>query len=383
MKPFTRPPEIKIAVFIASSEGLGGGGAEQVVLNITRGFAEQGYKTDLVLLKVAGVFIPKIHPTVTVINLDVASDRPGLTLRKILALRRYLQAEQPSVFFANSDTDNTALWARLLAGVSTQMISVIHAPFSEIIQWMTSRPKRYMTLWSYQWIDKIITCSQGVAEDFCKTTGLSKTRLKVIYNPIVNSEILDKGQESLEHPWFAPGSPPVILGVGRLVKIKDFSTLIQAVSQAAQHRPMRLIILGEGEERPQLEALIETLGLAAIVRLEGFQINPFAYLARAALFVLSSLFEGFGNVLVEAMTLGTPVIATHAKGGGPAEILANGQYGQLVPIGDPVALAAAILNTLAHPPDPAILQQRSRDFSLAASTAAYLSVVKHNPQKRL
>jgi glycosyltransferase involved in cell wall biosynthesis len=123
--------------------------------------------------------------------------------------------------------------------------------------------------------------------------------------------------------------------------------LIEAFAQVRKSHPTRLLILGEGEERPQLEALIRQLGLEQDVNLPGFVSNPYPYMAHAALFVLSSRWEGLPTVLVEAMSLRTPVIATDCPSG-PREILGNGQYGQLVPVGDSSALALAIQNFLVN-----------------------------------
>jgi glycosyltransferase involved in cell wall biosynthesis len=170
-------------------------------------------------------------------------------------------------------------------------------------------------------------------------------KIKVIYNPVITPELFARAEEPLDHPWFRPGEPPVVLGVGRLTQAKDFPTLIRAFALVRKERPARLMILGEGEERPKLEALVRELRLEEDVALPGFVDNPYKYMKRAAVFVLSSRWEGFGIVLVEAMALGTPVVATDCPSG-PAEILENGKWGRLVPPGDPEALAKAILDTL-------------------------------------
>jgi len=167
----------------------------------------------------------------------------------------------------------------------------------------------------------------------------------------------------------------VLLGVGRLVMQKDFPTLIQAFALVRQRCPARLTILGEGEKRPQLEALVRELGLEAEVSLPGFVQNPYAYMARSAVFVLSSAWEGFGNVVAEAMAVGTSVVSTDCQSG-PAEILEGGRYGKLVSVGDVAALAEAILATLSQPTDPEVLRQRSRAFSVDLVVDQYLEVLK-------
>src|SRR5262249_37227290 len=149
----------------------------------------------------------------------------------------------------------------------------------------------------------------------------------------------------LSHPWFAPGSLPVILGVGRLTWQKDFPTLIKAFALVRSRQPARLLILGEGEKRLELETIVKELGLAADVCLPGYVDNPFAYMHRCSAFVLSSASEGLPNSLIEAMACGAPVISTDCASG-TAEILENGRYGPLVPVGDVEAMATAISATL-------------------------------------
>jgi len=163
---------------------------------------------------------------------------------------------------------------------------------------------------------------------------------------VVRAEVWEKAQAPLDHPWFRPGQPPLLLAVGRLQMQKDYPTLIRAFAQVRQSRRARLLILGEGKERLMLEALIKKLGLEEDVSLPGFVMNPYAYMARASLFVLSSRWEGLPTVLIEALCCGTPVVSTDCPSG-PREILRDGQYGQLVPVAQADALAKAIETTLA------------------------------------
>jgi glycosyltransferase involved in cell wall biosynthesis len=125
----------------------------------------------------------------------------------------------------------------------------------------------------YPWADAVVTVSEGAAEDLARL-GLSKEQIKVIYNPVVTPDLFKKITEPPDHPWFEPGSPPVILGVGRLEKQKDFATLIRAFDQVQQHRPARLMLLGEGKERPYLEALVQELGLAKMLPYLGLWQTP-------------------------------------------------------------------------------------------------------------
>ncbi|HEY8363833.1 MAG TPA: glycosyltransferase, partial [Tissierellaceae bacterium] len=197
----------------------------------------------------------------------------------------------------------------------------------------------------YPLADAVIAVSEGVAKDLTQIIGLPAEKVKVIYNPVITPEIFKKAEEPIKHPWFAPGELPVILGVGRLTKQKDFITLIRAFDIVRKEYPSRLVILGEGEERPELEALVQELDLEQYVNMPGFVENPFSYMKKAAVFVLSSRWEGLPNVLIQALALGIPVVST-ACPSGPTEILEKGKLGRLVPVGNEVIMAKAILEEL-------------------------------------
>jgi glycosyltransferase involved in cell wall biosynthesis len=176
------------------------------------------------------------------------------------------------------------------------------------------------------------------------------------------------------HPWFAPGEPPVILAAGRLTAQKDYPTLMRAFASLRKNRPAHLVILGEGEEHPRLQALAMELGIRADVDLPGFLDHPFPLMAHCQVLVLSSAWEGFGNVLVEALACGTQVVSTDCPSG-PAEILEDGKYGRLVPVGDAVALAKAIEATLDRPYPVAMLRQRAQAFSSKDAVGQYLEAL--------
>jgi len=226
----------------------------------------------------------------------------------------------------------------------------------------------------YPWADKVVAVSKGVADDLVRITRLPKDKIQVIYNPVVTSEFFIKAEEPLDHPWFKPGEPPVILGVGRLTEAKDFPTLIRAFTLVRKERPARLMILGEGEDRPKLDALVKELGLEKDVALPGFVENPYKYMKRAAVFVLSSKWEGLPTVLIEAMALGTPVVST-ACPSGPSEILEGGKWGRLVPVGDVEALAKAIVEALSTSHDKYAFQRHTQLFNWDVILTYYLKVL--------
>ena len=224
----------------------------------------------------------------------------------------------------------------------------------------------------YPRADGVVAVSKGVADDLAVVIGLPRERITVIYNPVVTPELLQKAQEPIDHPWFHPGEPPVILGVGRLTKQKDFPTLIQAFALVRKERPARLIILGEGEDRYELEELIRKLGIASDVDMPGFVDNPYKYMAYSTVFVLSSAWEGLPTVLIEAMACGCPVVSTNCHSG-PAEILENGKYGKLVAVGDAAGLAEAMVGTL-DAPESLNVVRRAQDFGVEQAVAGYLEI---------
>lgn len=365
---------------------LDGGGAERVMLQLAQGLAKRGLKIDLVLAKAEGSYLTKVPSEVRVIDLK---SRSPVVLFKTLALLRYLRQEQPVVMVSALDIVSAATLAKRLTGVSTRVVMSVHTNLSRQFydkpEIFLGRVRSYLVRWFYPWADAIVAVSQGVAEDLARLTGLPVEKIRVIYNPVVTPDVFEKAKESIDHPWFAPGEPPVILGVGRLVRQKDFPTLVRAFALVRQHRPARLMLLGEGDKRepsikPQLEALVRELGLEGEVTLPGFVDNPYAYMAKAKVFVLSSAYEGFGNVLAEAMAVGTSVVSTNCESG-PAEILEDGKYGRLVPVGDINALADAILATLSQPTDPEVLRKRARAFSVETVVDQYLEFLKIAPKQ--
>lgn len=363
-------PSPDVAIFL---RGLYGGGAERVILNLAHGFLDHGLSVDLVLARAEGPYLEQVKPGIRVIDLN-AQWMPS-SLPKLV---RYLQMVRPTTLLSALHYPcEIALWAKRLAGEPTRMIVSEHNTLSleaEQTPQMSVRLTPLAARLFYPWADEIVAVSQGVADDLASITRLAVDRIQVIYNPIISSGLLTLAQEPVDHPWFKPGEPPIVLAVGRLHPQKDFPTLLRAFSQVRQDRAVRLMILGDGPERDSLGQLIQDLKLSEDVALPGFVQNPYAYMAKAAVFVMSSAWEGLGNVLVEAMAVGTPVISTNCKSG-PAEILADGKYGSLTPVGDSQAIAAAILAVLdgdRKQIDPTWLNQ----FTLETCVQKYLDVLK-------
>jgi glycosyltransferase involved in cell wall biosynthesis len=224
---------------------------------------------------------------------------------------------------------------------------------------------------TYASADLVIGVSDGACQAMRELIGARETpHIARIYNPIDLGAFRRMAAEPVAHPWFLDKTRPLVLSAGRLVRAKDFPTLLHAFRRVQERTNSRLVILGEGRQRAKLERMSRQLGLAEAVDLPGFSPNPFAYMARADLFVLSSLYEGFGNVLAEAMAVGTPCVATDCRSG-PREILADGRYGHLVRPGNAEALADAILESLARPPRPDLLVEALHRFDRDAAVGAY------------
>ena len=200
---------------------------------------------------------------------------------------------------------------------------------------------------AYRRADVVIAVSCGVADDLQRYLNCRLPNLRVIYNPVITPEIYRKAREPIEHPWFKDDAAlPVVLAVGRLTGAKNYPLLLRAFAQALSDQPARLVVLGEGAERPKLERLIRELGITESVSLAGFDSNPFRYMAKCDLYVMSSDWEGLPGSLLQALALRGNVVSTDCPSG-PREVLNAGEYGTLVPRGDQCAMAAAITRQLA------------------------------------
>ena len=337
-------PQKRIAIFMPTLFGAGG---QRSMLNLAHGIADRGFAVDLVLAKVEGEFLSDVRESVHIV--DLKSSR---VMTSLPALVRYLKSEQPAAMLSVFNYVNiVAIWAWRLAGVRTKLFvneqNTVSLEAGNASNWRGRMTPRLIGRF-YPWANGIIVVSQGVRDDMAQLTNISPKRITVIYNPsVVGTEVLEKAQAALDHPWFKPDQPPVLIAVGRLQIQKDYPTLIKAFAEVRRVRSARLLILGEGNEREFLETLIEDLGLEQDVSLPGFVMNPYAYMSRASLFVLSSRWEGLPTVLIEALCCGTPVVSTDCPSG-PREILKDGKYGLLTPVGDINALARAIDETLAE-----------------------------------
>jgi glycosyltransferase involved in cell wall biosynthesis len=331
----------RLAFFTRS---LGGGGAERVVVTLASHYAAQGHAVDLIVSRREDTYLKEVHPEVRVHYLH--------TRRRMLAaprLAKVLREVRPAALLATVNTFAAVLGQRLARTPTRVVLREANTPSIALHAKGASPVKRAISEMAMRWLypraDAVVAVSKGVAQDLLNLMPQLKPKLTVIYNPVIDAAFYAKADAPVEHPWFQPNQPPVILGVGRHHFQKGFDTLLRAFARVRQETPARLVILGEGPERPNLERLAAELGVAADVDMPGFDPNPFRYMKRAGVFVLSSRYEGLPNVLIQALACGCPVVSTNCPNG-PAEILDDGRYGALVPVDDVEAMAQAIVAAL-------------------------------------
>lgn len=360
----------RICLFL---QDLAGGGAERMILHLAEGMAERGHPLDLVLVRPEGPYMSHVPGNVRMIPLDCTR-----TASSIWPLARYLRAEKPvAMLSALAHVNIAAILAVLVARSGTRLVISERNTISFDAHSSSSFPIRMahrLVPILYRKADAVVAVSKGVANDLAAYARLPLQRIDVINNPVITPQFAALSRECPKHPWLTLQQPPVILGVGRLSPQKDFSTLIEAFAIVNQRRSARLLILGEGPCRAELEDLASRLNLADSVAMPGFIENPYAYMFRAAVFALSSRWEGSPNALVEAMACGTPVVATDCESG-PREILQDGRLGHLVPVADARGLAEGLLDTLARPPCREALIARGRDFTVDRAVDGYLDVL--------
>lgn len=357
----------RIACFFSTS---GHSGVDRLAKHLVPALARRGYRVDLLKVRRHGPDLDPLPPGVRAVDLGSRH-----TYGCVPALVRYLRRARPAVMLSDKDRVNrTALLARFLARVPTRLVlrsgttlSVDLASRGALERWI----QRHSIGRLYPFADQVITVSTGAAADMARFSGLARERILVVPAPVVPARLFDAHLAQPEHPWFATPGIPLILGVGELCGRKDFATLVRAFARLRQERPCRLMILGRGSARDSLLGLARALGVAADFALPGFVPDPYAYMAHAQLFGFSSRWEGLGFVLIEALAVGTPVVSTDCPHG-PAEILAQGRFGALVPVGDDLALARAMARTLDDPLPRETLQAAARPFEIEAATDAYL-----------
>jgi glycosyltransferase involved in cell wall biosynthesis len=347
-----------------------GGGAERVALKLIADFIALGHRVDLVLMAAKGELISLLPPGVRVIDLGCARIRDV-----ILPLRRYLRREKP-------DAIQISMWPLTVVGILAHRLARSKARLVVSDHIMLSRQYPLGRVGSkllglsiglfYPKADARVVVSKQAGDDLARLSGIPRDSIELIYNPVAIPPAGSARNAEIERLWST--NDPRILTVGSLKEQKNHKLLIRSFARLLRTKPARLMILGEGDQRGPLAELAEAEGVGDRVLMPGFAADPWPYYASADLFVLSSDYEGFGLVLVEAMRCGLPVVSTDCEAG-PREILADGAYGRLVPCGDVEALAAAMLDALESPVDAKALKVRAEEISGPAASARYLELM--------
>jgi glycosyltransferase involved in cell wall biosynthesis len=366
-------PRKRLGVFISFS---GDGGVERMITNLCAEFANHVH-VDLLALKLGGGHASRIADTVNVIEL-----RAQHAWTAVGEVARYLEEMRPDAMLVAKDrAGRAAIRATGRARSSVPVFIRLGTNLSAALErkdrfsrWLRVSPMRRV----YPHAAGVIAVSEGVRQDTMRVTGLAPDRVHVIRNPVITPRIEAQAAEAPPHPWLVDKTAPVIMGMGRLTAQKDFATLLRAFARIQSERPSRLVLLGEGPkpgDRERHEQLARELGVAGRVLLPGFQKNPYAWLSRADLFVLSSAWEGSPNALTEALALGIPSVSTDCPSG-PQEILEGGRFGPLVPVGDSETMAGAMLATLDAPLPPDRLRDAVAEYRADLSARRYLELMR-------
>jgi glycosyltransferase involved in cell wall biosynthesis len=349
-----------------------GGSTAKIAARLANAFADRGHPTDL-LVTASRAPIPE--PTVTGVRV-VAMGAMGALIR-VPAMALYLWRRRPAAVLTHRIREDVfTLKAARLAATGTPVFVTVHGPLGVKLDHLLGAkgPRRRAEV--LRWYPRnrgIVAISEETAADLRGLLG-PDAPVTTIPNPIVTPPMYRAADLPLDHPWFSPGAPPVLVFAGRLEREKDLPTLLRAFAILRQGLDCRLLIIGDGKLRPQVEAERDALGLRDSVDLPGWAANPYPYLRRASLVVLSSVWDALPTVLIEALALGTPVVSTEC-GAGPREILDGGRYGPLVPPQDPQALAAALARTLADPLPRETLVQGGQRYEVGRNADLYLQLM--------
>ena len=387
---------------------LAGGGAERKALTIASGLIRRGYEIDLVLRDLVCDYPGEVpsesrlfyltrpdgddtipepmpaapeplfrgrhpfrvrYPRLSLAPMLSRSQLPLLTSNRsprwAAATAAYLVRERPDALLAMLIPSVAAATMAVRAACHrVRIVGTLHNAVRSR-RWL-ARARR-----SYPRVDAAVGVSRGVASELTETVGVPADRVHTIYNPVVSASLAPDPRQPAGHPWLDEPGPQVVLAAGRLTRQKDFPTLLAAFAKVLAHRPARLIVLGKGRLQPKLRSEAEELRIAEHVDFPGFVENPYAFMAKAGVFVLSSRHEGLPTVLIEAMACGCPVVSTDCPYG-PDEILEGGRWGGLVPVGDPKALSEAMLRALDRPPHPGdALRERASAFGIDRAVSRY------------
>jgi glycosyltransferase involved in cell wall biosynthesis len=367
--------KLKIAIL---THDIGGGAFTNLCLALMRGFMELGVDCTLVILDASDEVLAR-YPDIPIVTLNVKRTKFSL-----MATVRYLREYQPDVILPMPWYFNiVAIWAKYLAGVNTKVILGEHNIISleASIEHRDKLHLRFLPIlmrYTYPYGDALVGVSKDTITDLVETLKIkANIPMQVILNPIDPDRVQRLAQVPTEHPWFDNPEIPTIATAARLAKQKQLDGLLRAFAKVIAAKPARLLILGEGPLRGELEQLCQKLGIADSVAMPGYESNPYRYMAKADLFVLASAWEGCPIALQEAMAAGAAVVVTDAPGG-MKDVVESGKYGRMVQTGDPDALASEILYLLDQPElrqhYRSQAQQRAGDFHYLHTAQQYIDL---------
>lgn len=364
----------KICFFLPT---LNFGGIEANTIRLANSFVESGYDVDLVIGNVTGEYLNRIDKKINVISINKKT-----LISMLLPLVRYIKQKKPSVIITGGEGANILLCTTKLFVQKTKIIISIRTNLTNEYKESNSMKKKllfpFLSRRLYKKANRVVAVSEGVANDASEFLKIPRDKLKVIYNPILDNSLIKQKNEKVTHKWLVYRENKVVISVGRLVKAKDYLTLIQSFKVVKEKLSnVKLLILGEGPEREKIQAEINKYNLNSDVEIVGFVQNPYSYMSNADLFVLSSKWEGFGNVIVEALATGIPVVSTNCPSG-PSEILNDGEFGSLVPVGNVEIMSKEIISSLSNNNEKKIYnrENRAKDFSVEVSKDKYINLIE-------
>lgn len=329
---------------------LAGGGAERAAVHILNHLDAELWDRSMYLFRREGPYLDDVSPAVRIVG-GTSDSRLG----RWRSLRRFTREARPDVVVSFLSYF-TVLTAVKSARTAARVVFNQQTPMSAFLtdddyQWRRPWHRRLFALVTragYAAADLIVATSQGVADDLVSAFGVARSHLRVVPNPVDLDAVRASASEAIDPEHATAWRRPVIVAAGRLADAKNYPLLIDALALLRERVPARLFILGRGDQADALRARISAHGLDTAVVFCGFQKNPWKYIARADVFALTSRYEGFGNVLVEAMACGVPVVATRSSG--TADIVRDGVDGLLVDRHEPEAVAAALERVLGDAP---------------------------------
>ncbi len=367
-----KPNNLKVALLVGT---LNSGGAEKMMVQLANAFYNAGVSVDLLLVNKTGPFLKEVQPGVQIHNLSAVKGVKSV----IFDLRKFLRKNEVDAVISTQPHVNSILGFASF-GISKRPLIIMREASTPSHKYSgINSVSTFLYKKGYRFADHYVAVSEGVKKDMMGVYNLPESKITAIHNPVIDNSIEKLSKQKTGDPWFDDPEKPIILAIGRVVPLKNHSMLIKAFARVREFKDVRLVILGDNLLAPDhtkvLIQLIQDLHLSNHIKLPGFVPNPFSYLSRASLFVLSSDYEGLPGTLIQALACGCPVVSTDCPSG-PAEILNNDRYGKLVPVGDVDAMTSSILDSLEEDYDKELLKVRANDFSAEKAGQKYLSLIE-------